>query len=311
MSNKESQLAEQTTPLANSEGMGVSLEDLVIGYPSHVVAGPISATLHEGELCCLLGANGAGKSTLLRTLAAFQAPLAGELWIGERQIKDIAPHELSTLIGIVLTDRIRTQGITVRDMVAMGRSPYTNFWGKLTEYDNQEVDKAMQLVGIAHFADRQIATLSDGERQKVMIAKALAQGTPIILLDEPTAFLDFPSKVDIMLLLGRLAHEMNKTIFLSTHDLDLALQTSDRLWLMAKKVKCEPMEQRGQSDVYINYAESRQRKTEGQELRVKNGPFAVGTPSELSDLLPSFFPSEHLEFDRETLRFRIKGTKNN
>ena len=265
-----------------SKVSAIVLNKLVIGYGESVVAGPISATLHEGELCCLLGANGAGKSTLLRTLAAFQTPLAGELWIGERQIKDIAPRELSTLIGIVLTDRIRAQGITVRDMVSMGRSPYTNFWGKLTANDNQEVDKAMQLVGIAHFADRQIATLSDGERQKVMIAKALAQGTPIILLDEPTAFLDFPSKVDIMLLLGRLAHEMNKTIFLSTHDLDLALQTSDRLWLMAKRAK-------------------------GEELGEKNADFAVGTPSELSELLPSFFPSDHLEFDRETLRFRIKG----
>ena len=271
----------------------------------------MTASLREGEVCCLLGANGAGKSTLLRTLAAFQPPLSGELRIGERPIKDIAPRELSTLVGIVLTDRIRTQGISVRDMVAMGRSPYTNFWGKLTEEDNRLVEEAMELVNITSFANRQISTLSDGERQKVMIAKALAQGTPIILLDEPTAFLDFPSKVEIMLLLGRLAHEMNKTIFLSTHDLDLALQTADCLWLMAKRVKGEPMEQRGQSDVYINYAESRQRKTEGQELGVKNGAFAVGTPSELSELLPTFFPSEHLVFDRETLRFRIKETEKN
>ena len=266
--------------------MNFELRNTVIGYPSHVVAGPMTASLREGEVCCLLGANGAGKSTLLRTLAAFQPPLSGELWIGERPINDIAPRELSTLVGIVLTDRIRTQGISVRDMVAMGRSPYTNFWGKLTEEDNRLVEEAMELVNITSFANRQISTLSYGERQKVMIAKALAQGTPIILLDEPTAFLDFPSKVEIMLLLGRLAHEMNKTIFLSTHDLDLALQTADCLWLMAKRVK-------------------------GEELGVKNGAFAVGTPSELSELLPTFFPSEHLVFDRETLRFRIKETEKN
>lgn len=239
----------------------------------------MTASLREGELCCLLGANGAGKSTLLRTMAAFQPPLSGELRIGERQIKDIAPRELSTLVGIVLTDRIRTQGITVRDMVAMGRSPYTNFWGKLTDKDVAEVDEAMRMVGISSFASRQISTLSDGERQKVMIAKALAQGTPIILLDEPTAFLDFPSKVEVMLLLGRLAHEMGKSIFLSTHDLDLALQTADCLWLMMK----------------------------GGGIKTKDEcPFAVGSPHELADQLPRFFPSSHLAFDAASLRFNIR-----
>ena len=248
------------------------LKDLVIGYPTHEVAGPMTVSLRQGELCCLLGANGAGKSTLLRTLAAFQPPLSGDMFINGRNLSEISPRELSTMVGIVLTDRIRMAGITVRDMVAMGRSPYTNFWGRLTDEDHRLVDEAMQLVGIADFANRQIATLSDGERQKVMIAKALAQGTPIILLDEPTAFLDFPSKVEIMLLLSRLAHEMGKTIFLSTHDLDLALQTADRLWLMAK----------------------------GEDR------FAVGTPRELADQLPRFFPSQHLTFDAETLRFSIR-----
>ncbi|MBQ6189548.1 MAG: ABC transporter ATP-binding protein [Bacteroidaceae bacterium] len=260
------------TPLPR-EGQrgGVVLDALVIGYPGNKVAGPMTACLHAGELCCLLGANGAGKSTLLRTLAAFQPALSGEMWIGERKLTEIPPRQLSTMIGIVLTERIRTGGITVRDMVEMGRSPYTNFWGRLKEEDNREVDEAMQQVGITQFADRQISTLSDGERQKVMIAKALAQGTPIILLDEPTAFLDFPSKVEIMLLLSRLAHEMGKTIFLSTHDLDLALQTSDCLWLMGR-----------------------------------NLPLAVGTPRELASELPRYFPSRHLSFDAETLRFNIR-----
>ena len=251
--------------------MHFELKSLVIGYPGHEVAGPMNATLREGELCCLLGANGAGKSTLLRTLAAFQPALGGEIRLGERRLTQIAPRELSTLIGIVLTERIRTAGITVRDMVAMGRSPYTNFWGRLTREDETHVDEAMEQVGITAFANRQISTLSDGERQKVMIAKALAQGTPIILLDEPTAFLDFPSKVEVMLLLRRLAHEMGKSIFLSTHDLDLALQMADRLWLMGKGM-----------------------------------PLAVGTPCELAKELPDFFPSEHLDFDAATLRFTIK-----
>ena len=271
MKSKESQLAEVITPLATREGQGVSLYNLVIGYQGYKVAGPMTDNLHAGELCCLLGANGAGKSTLLRTLAAFQPPLEGEIRIDGRNISEIPPRQLSTLIGIVLTERIKMGGITVRDMVAMGRSPYTNFWGRLTAEDNREVDQAMQQVGITQFADRQISTLSDGERQKVMIAKALAQGTPIILLDEPTAFLDFPSKVEVMLLLGRLAHEMGKSIFLSTHDLDLALQTADRLWLLGKDM-----------------------------------PLAVGTPRELANELPDFFPSQHLSFDSQLLRFNIK-----
>lgn len=249
------------------------LHNLVIGYAGHAVAGPMTATLGTGELCCLLGANGAGKSTLLRTLAAFLPALSGEIYLNGQGLDKIPPRQLSTMVGIVLTERIRTAGLTVRGMVAMGRSPYTNFWGRMTDEDMAEVEKAMQMVGIVPFANRQISTLSDGERQKVMIAKALAQGTPIILLDEPTAFLDFPSKVDVMLLLSRLAHEMGKSIFLSTHDLDLALQTSDRLWLMGRDM-----------------------------------PLAVGTPRELasSGVLPRFFRGNHIDFDAEALRFNIR-----
>ena len=181
--------------------MNFELKNLVIGYPGHSVAGPMTVSLHEGELCCLLGANGTGKSTLLRTLAAFQPPLSGEMRLGDKSLSDISPRELSTKVGIVLTERIRVGGVSVREMVAMGRSPYTNFWGRLTDEDNAVVEDAMRQVGVAWLSDRQISALSDGERQKVMIAKALAQGTPIILLDEPTAFLDFPSKVEVMMLL--------------------------------------------------------------------------------------------------------------
>lgn len=269
--------------------MDYELHELVIGYPGHEVAGPMTASLHQGELCCLLGANGAGKSTLLRTLAAFQSPLSGEMLLGGRSLSAIAPRELSTLVGIVLTERIRTAGITVRDMVAMGRSPYTNFWGHLTETDHHYINEAMEQVGVASFASRQISMLSDGERQKVMIAKALAQQTPVILLDEPTAFLDFPSKVEVMLLLRRLAHEMGKSIFLSTHDLDMALQTADRLWLMGKKnTDAAPQAQ--------------QPATGTQQPR----QFAIGTPQELVNEIPQYFPSRHLSFDATNLRFNIQ-----
>lgn len=248
------------------------LKDLCIGYNGHSVAGPICADLRQGELCCLLGPNGAGKSTMLRTLAAFQPPLSGSLLLKGRDVRTIPTIDLSTTIGVVLTDRIDIKGIKVKDLVGMGRAPYTNFWGKLSEEDEECVDKAISDVGIQSLAQRLVSTLSDGERQKVMIAKALAQETPIILLDEPTAFLDYPSKVETMLLLRKLCREMNKCILLSTHDLDLALQTADRLWLMSQ--------------------------THG---------FATGSPHALSTegKLSQFFSSKHISFDTNTMRFEI------
>ena len=201
------------------------LHGLSIGYrlrhATHVVMSGINATLRPGRLTCLLGPNGAGKSTLLRTLAAFQPPLEGSIELQSRQLSDYTPVELATLIGVVLTERLDIREMRVRDLVAMGRTPYTGFWGRLRADDEAAVDEAIDLVGIQGLSHRMVHTLSDGERQKAMIAKALAQQTPVIFLDEPTAFLDFPSKADTMLLLARLAHEMQKTIFLSTHDLDM------------------------------------------------------------------------------------------
>ncbi|MBR4643988.1 MAG: ABC transporter ATP-binding protein [Bacteroidaceae bacterium] len=208
------------------------LKHLTTGYGNRVVTPDINATLNPGELTSLLGPNGVGKSTLLRTLCTFLPPLKGEIILQGRPISTLSNVQLSKLIGVVLTERPDVQNMTVRDMVGMGRSPYTGFWGRLTEEDNQHVTEAMQLAGIATLEKRMFNTLSDGERQKVMIAKVLAQQTPVILLDEPTAFLDFPSKVEMMRLLRRLAHEMQKVIFLSTHDVEMALQLSDRLWIM-------------------------------------------------------------------------------
>ena len=196
------------------------------------VATDIEASLYGGELTCLLGANGAGKSTLLRTLSASQPPVSGEIWIGEKRLAEYADKELAKLVGIVLTERCDVENLTVEELVEMGRTPYTGFWGTLRKEDKQIVSEAMRQVGITKLSGRMVQTLSDGERQKVMIAKALAQQTPIILLDEPTAFLDFSSKVEVMRLLRSLAHDLGKTVFLSTHDLELALQIADKLWLM-------------------------------------------------------------------------------
>ena len=218
----------------------VRLEALSIGYKvkgnEKTVAEGLSAAICSGQLTCLLGRNGIGKSTLLRTLAAFQPPLAGNIQIccdqEPRPITQFTDKQLSRTIGVVLTEKPDVRNMTVSELVGMGRSPYTGFWGSLDDADRQVVAEAIEAVGIGQLADRMIHTLSDGERQKVMISKALAQQTPIIYLDEPTAFLDYPSKVDMMQLLRMLAATQEKTIFLSTHDVELALQLADCLWLM-------------------------------------------------------------------------------
>jgi len=217
----------------------IQIESLSTGYRSKnnvtVVAHDINATINGGELTCLLGPNGAGKSTLLRTLSAFLPPVKGDITIMGRNLRDYSDRELAKTIGVVLTEKTDLRNMTVEDLIGLGRSPYTGFWGTLHKQDREIVDRAIEMVGIEPLRGRMIHTLSDGERQKVMIAKALAQETPVIFLDEPTAFLDFPSKVEIMQLLHNLSRTTGKTIFLSTHDLELALQISDTIWLLDRE----------------------------------------------------------------------------
>ena len=207
-----------------------------IGYNTKnnrkVVASSITASLQSSRMTCLIGPNGVGKSTLLRTLSAFQPPLEGNVFIHGKDIASLTQKQLAKLIGVVLTVRPDVQNLTVEDLVGLGRSPYTGFWGTLDEEDRKVVNDAIGMVGIGQLAKRMIQNLSDGERQKVMIAKALAQQTPVIFLDEPTAFLDYPSKVEMMQMLHHLSRTAEKTIFLSTHDLELALQVADTVWLM-------------------------------------------------------------------------------
>lgn len=217
----------------------IQIENLSIGYlykkHHRVVASDINANIYPGELTCLLGANGVGKSTLLRTLSAFQSKLAGNILIEGKEIDAYTDKQLARVISVVLTEKCDLRNMLVSELIGLGRSPYTGFWGTLSKEDEAIVEQAAHLVGIDHLLRRMVHTLSDGERQKVMIAKALAQETPIIFLDEPTAFLDFPSKIEMMQLLLRLSRETQKTIFLSTHDLELALQIADRIWLMNRE----------------------------------------------------------------------------
>ena len=187
-------------------------------------------------------------------------------------MSEFTNKEMSRLVGVVLTARPEAMNMTVEETVALGRTPYTGFWGTLSDEDKRIVGESMEHVGISRLARRVISTLSDGERQKMMIAKALAQQTPIIFLDEPTAYLDYPSKVETMLLLSRLSHDMGKTIFMSTHDLELALQTADTLWLMAG-----------------------------------DGRIHTGTPRELaaSGDLSAFVERSGITFDKDTLHINV------
>ena len=218
--------------------MTLELHDLYIGYAEdagrHIVAEALSASLPKGTMACLVGVNGVGKSTLMRTLSGFQPALRGEVLVDGKRLEEYNPRELSERVGVVLTERESVPDLTVEEVVAIGRMPYTNFWGKLRAADRKAVDEAIALVGIEHLRHKKIGRGSDGERQKAMIAKALAQQTGIILLDEPTAFLDYGSKVSVMRLLRQLAHEQGKAILLSTHDLEIAFQTADEVWMLQR-----------------------------------------------------------------------------
>jgi len=292
----------------------IQIKNLDIGYTTKhgvkTVAKGINGTLHSGELTCLLGANGVGKSTLLRTLSAFQPKISGEVLftvyslqftddysdgseglaskstvnskpstVNKKDVSSFTDKELSKMIGVVLTEKPDIRNMTVRELVALGRSPYTGFWGTCSKEDLSIVDESIDMVGISPLARRPVHTLSDGERQKVMIAKALAQQTPVIFLDEPTAFLDYPSKVEVLLLLRRICQQAGKTILLSTHDVELALQLADIIWLMEK-----------------------------QETGNKS-PIAIGSPQALAEdgSLGRFIESQqNIVFDKETLTIRVQ-----
>lgn len=209
------------------------LQQLTTGYGKTVVSSQLSCTLPTASLTVLMGTNGAGKSTLLRTLAGFIRPISGSVCCGENNITHLTPRELAKTLSVVLTFRPTADALTVQQVVEMGRMPYAQFFAKSTPADAQAIERAMQLTQTQDLAHRFVNTLSDGERQRVFIAKALAQNTPIILLDEPTAFLDFPAKVHTLKLLSELAHAEGKSILLSTHDVELALRFADTLWLLS------------------------------------------------------------------------------
>lgn len=208
----------------------LTISDLDIGYKTKVIASGLNAGLKKGMLTCLVGRNGVGKSTLLRTLAGFQPALGGNILINGQPAALMDRKQRSRQVSVVLTGRPDLQQLTVREVVGMGRSPYTDMWGTLRDEDKAVVAECIAKACIEALTDRSIDTLSDGECQKTMIAKALAQQTPIILLDEPTAFLDYPSKVETMRLMKSVVAD--GAVLLSTHDMEMALHLADELWVM-------------------------------------------------------------------------------
>lgn len=210
----------------------IELKELTLGYGQRVLLKTVNARIAGGQLVALLGRNGTGKSTLLRAMMGLEKPQSGEILLQGKRIASLKPEKLARNISFVTTDKVRIANLRCKDVVAMGRAPYTNWIGQLRPEDEKRVNDAMRLVGMADYAEKTMDKMSDGECQRIMIARALAQDTPVILLDEPTAFLDLPNRYELCLLLKRLALEEGKCILFSTHDLDIALSLCDSIMLI-------------------------------------------------------------------------------
>jgi iron complex transport system ATP-binding protein len=218
--------------------MQLQATQLSIGYgAAQVVFGDISFTAATGEMVALLGVNGIGKSTLLRTLTGLQRSVGGSVTIAGRELNSIPAQERARLISIVLTERLLVDNILVHEFIALGRMPYTNWLGQLTSADQQEVAHIIDVMKLAKLQHKLFNELSDGEKQKVLIARALCQQTPVVILDEPTAFLDFRSKKEILELLAGVTRQLNKIVILSTHDVEAALQHCNKCWVMTEQKK--------------------------------------------------------------------------
>lgn len=260
------------------QALGLQLTALQTGYSTRratrrVVSRSLDAYIPPGSLTMLLGPNGSGKSTLMHTISGLLAPLSGRIKVGELELSALAMEERSRALSLVLTDRLSSDLMSVIDVVRIGRYPHIGYMAKLSQQDEQIVHEALRACNLLGMEGRTLSQLSDGERQRVMIARALAQDTPLILLDEPTAHLDLPSRIEIIVMLRELAHTHNKCILLSTHELDLALSWADNIWLMNREGEM--------------YAGSRDEIAEG-------------------DYLDATFGNDRLRYDKERRTFILR-----
>ncbi|RZK06564.1 MAG: ABC transporter ATP-binding protein, partial [Flavobacterium sp.] len=217
----------------------ISTTDLSIGYKTKketvIIAENLNLNLASGKLITLIGANGIGKSTLLRTITGIQKPLSGDVFLNDKKITDYSSLQLAQQLSLVLTESLPPSNLTVFELVALGRQPYTNWIGTLTDEDKLKINEAIELTQISHLSDKKHYEISDGQLQKVLIARALAQDTPLIILDEPTTHLDLLHKISLFKLLKKLTSETQKCILFSTHDIDLAIQLSNEMIVMTPK----------------------------------------------------------------------------
>lgn len=251
-------------------------ENLSIGYHKkkepQIVASGINIEIYPGELVAVIGVNGSGKSTLLKTLSGIIQNIDGEVFIDKNKLSKIEPDKLSKDISLVLTEQLLSKNLSVIELVALGRQPYTNWIGRLTKNDLKKIMHAIQLVNIEDIKNKKCHELSDGQFQKVLIARALAQDTSLIILDEPTTHLDLYHKAYVLKLLQKLSKETNKAILFASHEINLALQLCDKL------------------------------------LILQNNKALFGTPAELikTDVLSNLFPKQLIYFDKESSSFKIK-----
>lgn len=210
----------------------IELKNITLSFGSRTLISSASARFECGTMTALLGRNGTGKSTLLRAMSSLSRAQGGVIEVGGRDITTLSSAELARMVAFVNTERVSVEAMRGYDLVAVGRSPYTDWSGRLTRHDHEIVERSLAVAGVEHLADRYVDTLSDGECQRVMIARALAQDTPVVLLDEPTSYLDMPNRYELCTLLGRLAHDEGKCVIFSTHELDIALTLADNIALV-------------------------------------------------------------------------------
>lgn len=255
----------------------LELDHLTIGYGRKVVARDLNLHMHAGELVCLLGANGIGKSTLIRTIAGMQPALSGSVRINGADIHTLSTAERARRISLVLTERINPGYMLAYALVALGRHPHTGWSGQLSAADQDIIQWAISAVGAETLAERMVEELSDGERQKIMIARALAQDPALLILDEPTAYLDLPHRIEIMALMARLAHDTQRAVLLSTHDLDLALRYADRLWLIGLEAGEVTVKTGAPEDLVLNGAFEQVFARDGLSFDLTTGAFRSRT----------------------------------
>ncbi|WP_301068604.1 ABC transporter ATP-binding protein, partial [uncultured Duncaniella sp.] len=207
----------------------IHLKDFSIGFGSRTLLDKVNTSFCKGELTALIGRNGSGKSTLLRAIAGLNRQYSGDIILGGKNLRSLTPDRLARSLAFVTTERTRIPNLRCEDVVAIGRAPYTNWIGRMREIDRHIVSDAIRSVGMEGYAGRTMDTMSDGECQRIMIARALAQDTPVMLLDEPTSFLDMPNRYELVSLLRTLAHKKAKCVLFSTHELDVALRMCDSI----------------------------------------------------------------------------------